>query len=539
MSDQQEASDQGRIPFRLRIGVTGHRRLENEEALAGQVRRALQRIRELVPTSPYTPLLLTIVSPLAEGADRLVAREVLKDEQAALEAPLPLPREEYLRDFESIESKREFDSLLARAKAVTEFTPCGSREEAYERVGRYVVDRCDVLIALWDGETSRGQGGTAEIVDYARQRRLPLIWIVANGQHGIVEEVGANIGGRPLRELDEYNSGEIPQRRFEKEVERQERGRSLAAENWGVEALPVRALSGWLWPFYVRADLLAERYQTWYYALGNGLFLLAAAAVAAVASQVLFAPETPELVWIEVGLMLGLLLIVGLGRRWRLHDRWISYRFLAERFRSAFFLASAGLRGRREGGLERVYLGHSSEEWLRRAFAEVWSRRPQVETTESDVEGLRRFLAAAWIEDQIEYHRKTSRKHEMRHLRLSRATDILFGLTILAAVLHSLSIGGHESAGTLSWANLLILLAIALPALGAALSGIRAQREYLRHSERFGRMVHYLEDTKKRMEAAADLKTVRTVAAEAEDLMLEENRDWFVVMRFHDFELHV
>jgi hypothetical protein len=41
------------------------------------------------------------------------------------------------------------------------------------------------------------------------------------------------------------------------------------------------------------------------------------------------------------------------------------------------------------------------------------------------------------------------------------------------------------------------------------------------------------------MEAAPDLETVRTVAAEAEDLMLEENRDWFVVMRFHDFELHV
>ncbi len=539
MSDQQEASDQGRIPFRLRIGVTGHRRFENEEALAGQVSRVLQRIRELVPSSPYTPLLFTVVSPLAEGADRLVAREVLTYEQAALEAPLPLPREEYLRDFESNESKREFDSLLARARVVTEFAPCASREEAYQRVGHYVVDRCDVLIALWDGEPSRGQGGTAEIVTYARERRVPFMWIVAKDQCEIVEEFGASIGGRALGELDEYNRGEIPQGRFEQEVKRQERRRSAAAERAGVKAPPVQALSAWLWPFYVRADLLAERYQTWYYALGNALFLLAAAAVAAVASQILFVPETPELVWVEVGLMLGLLLVVGVGRRLRLHDRWISYRFLAERFRSAFFLASAGLRGRREGGLERVYLGHASEEWLRRAFAEVWSQRPQVEMIESDVEGLRPYLAEAWIEDQIKYHRKTSRKHEMRHLRLSRATEILFGVTILAAVLHSFSVGGHGSAGTLSWANLLILLAIALPALGAALSGIRAQREYLRHSERFGRMVHYLEDTKKRMEAAPDLETVRTVAAEAEDLMLEENRDWFVVMRFHDFELHV
>ena len=39
--------------------------------------------------------------------------------------------------------------------------------------------------------------------------------------------------------------------------------------------------------------------------------------------------------------------------------------------------------------------------------------------------------------------------------------------------------------------------------------------------------------------AAANLDTVRAVAAEAGDMMLEEIRDWFVVMRIHDFELQV
>ena len=41
------------------------------------------------------------------------------------------------------------------------------------------------------------------------------------------------------------------------------------------------------------------------------------------------------------------------------------------------------------------------------------------------------------------------------------------------------------------------------------------------------------------MEAALDLKAVRALAAEAEELMQEENRDWLMVMKFHDFELHV
>jgi len=237
--------------------------------------------------------------------------------------------------------------------------------------------------------------------------------------------------------------------------------------------------------------------------------------------------------------MLGLLLVVVAGRRLRLHDRWISYRFLAERFRSAFFLAAAGLGGRREGGLERVHRGQESEEWLRRAFAEVWGGRPKVEIGASQVNGLRSFLAEAWIGDQIRYHQVTSRKNALRHRRLTGAIAFLFAITLLAALLHSFGIGGHGSAGTPPWANALSFLAIALPALGGALGGVRAQGEYVRQSERFGRMALHLEDARRRMEAAPDLETVRKLAAEAEELMLDETRDWFAVIRFHDFELHV
>jgi hypothetical protein len=44
--------------------------------------------------------------------------------------------------------------------------------------GRAVVDRSSVLIAVWDGQPSRGLGGTADVVTYARQRGVPItvIW---------------------------------------------------------------------------------------------------------------------------------------------------------------------------------------------------------------------------------------------------------------------------------------------------------------------------------------------------------------------------
>jgi len=534
MSDHQDSRNQGRIPFRLRVGVTGHRRLTDEEALANQARRALHRIRELVPSSPHTPVLFTVISPLAEGADRLVAREVLEDEDADLEVPLPLPQQEYLRDFETEASKSEFQGLLSRAELVTQLPPSRSSEEAYESVGRYVVDCCDVLIALWDGKPSCGQGATATIVHYARDRGVPLIWINTEGSHESVEMLGNGINAGPFRQLDEYNRAKIAQEHFAQQVD-QHRSQLLdVARQRDTRAPPLQVISEWVSAFYVRADLLAMRYQNWYYVLGNALFLLAAAAVAAVASQVAFAPETPELVLIEVGLMVGVLLIVVIGRLWHFHDRWISYRFLAERFRSAFFLALAGLGGYREASLEQVYLGHPSEEWLRRAFGEVWSQRPQVDLADSSVEDVRRFLVEAWIEDQSRFHRSAQRKYKARHLRLSLATTILFGATLAAAALHASGLAEHESAGPLSWADLLVVLAISMPALGAAVSGIRAEREYLGNSERYDQMARHLEGARERMLGARDIETVGIVAAEAENLMLEENRDWFIVMRPHE-----
>jgi len=573
---QPDTSDQGRIPFRLRIGVTGHRRLPDEEPLAEQVKQALQRIRELVPSSPHTPVLFTVISPLAEGADRLVAREVLRNDGADLEVPLPLPREEYLRDFQSDESKREFDALLSQAREVTELGPSESREKAYERVGHYVVDQCDVLIALWDGEPSRGQGGTAEIVEYARasveQRepinhprrglwnlvehahgfirrcstfkrkpsssdaqhsRVPLFWISTKGEHQLVEELGDGINTMPLRQLDDYNRVTITQEDMEQQIG-EYRGQLLSAAQYSnAGALPLQVISEWVSPFYVRADLLAMHYQNWYYILSNASFLLAAGAVAAVAGQVLFAPGTPQLAGIEVGLMLILLAGVLVGRRCHFHDRWISYRFLAERFRSAFFLALAGLPGHREASLERVSLGHSSEEWVRRAFGEVWSRRPHVDC-QSSAQELRQFLVEAWIDDQGGFHESAHHKYKARDLRLSLGAVALFAATLVAAALHASGVVEDTSSGSLSWADLLVFLAITMPALGAAVGGIRGEREYLRNSERYEEMARHLKGARKRMEGARDIEAVRTVAEEAENLMLEENRDWFIVMRPHE-----
>ena len=84
-----------------------------------------------------------------------------------------MPREEYERDFQSDESKREFDELLSQAKEVLELGPSESREEAYERIGHYVVDRCDVWHRSLGRATFERAGGAARSCSMRESAECP------------------------------------------------------------------------------------------------------------------------------------------------------------------------------------------------------------------------------------------------------------------------------------------------------------------------------------------------------------------------------
>jgi hypothetical protein len=564
---------QGAIPFRLRVGVTGHRVLDDPIGLAARVGQTLQRVRELAPASPSTPVHLVVISPLAEGADRLVAEAALDDERASLEVPLPLPVDEYIQDFSSDTSKQEFSKLLDEAGVITILPPADSRDAAYEQVGYYVVDRCDVLIALWDGNPARGYGGTADIVARARDLGVPIIWIHTALPHDVTEELGSGISLAAFHELDAYNRSSLNEEKFVRSIEGEVSRYAAAAEEAGLGTHVVGPFLEWIWAYFARADQLAVRYQALYVRFAMSQFLLGAAAVTVVAAQLLFFPTHPEYAWFEVALMLSLLGILFISRRWRLHERWISHRYLAEQFRTAFFLALAGVGDSRQLSADRANAGHGAEEWMDRAYDEVWSQRPDASAAESHLEQLKQFLGTFWIIDQRNYHEKVSHRNERNHRRLTNASAILFTITLLAAVLHAVGVG-HESHDTdlhasaevasvlfadpehgpapadashgaappsdlPSLPEVLTFLAIVLPAVAGALGGIHAQREYHRNAERFGRMVPVLDAANRRLQRATDAVTLQGVVEDVENLLLDEVRDWFVVMRFHDIELHV
>jgi SMODS and SLOG-associating 2TM effector domain 1 len=554
----------GRIPFTFRIGVTGHRELDKPDDLREQIRQALVRLLTLVRLAPGAGLALVAVSALAEGADRLVAEVVLDagddqvvltdvldagDEQvvlervlgdvdARLEVALPLAVGDYLEDFKTEESREDFRRLLARASDIWQ-APAGLEpEEAYERAGRYVVDRCDAIIAVWDGEKSRGRGGTAQIVGYAQDQGVPIAWVHTAGGPPVsyaLENKRAEVVKAAAEKLRRYNAVEISKPKLD-EHERALREDLMPdiAREIPVDplALSREMIADWVFPYFIRADILALRYQRWFQWLSLTIFALAALAVAVVAVQTNFWPELNWLAAFEVVFLWALLGILMMNRRRRLHDQWISSRFLAERLRSSYFLALARTGDRRGRSSRLTYLSDSSEAWIERALTEVSARRPESGMEVPPVRALRDYLSRYWVDRQISYHQKTSRRQHRLEYRLTRLTEFLFAVTLVAAFVHIF-------AGTIhgSWERCLVVVSIVIPAFGAAVHGFSTQRQFRRHGERYRRMAGVLAQVQTELTDATTIEQIQGAAAATEQIMREENSDWFGVMRFHDMEL--
>lgn len=150
----------------IRIAITGHRGLAPDvsETVARLVRAHLE---------PYGCDMVGL-SCLADGADTVFAEAVV-----AAGAPLEVvvPAAGY-RDALPEDHHRAYDRLLDKAVRLHHLPNADSTSHAHMSAGRLLVDRCDQLVAVWDGEPARGPGGTADVVAYARSlaRPVAVLW---------------------------------------------------------------------------------------------------------------------------------------------------------------------------------------------------------------------------------------------------------------------------------------------------------------------------------------------------------------------------
>jgi hypothetical protein len=149
----------------MRVGITGHQRLK-EPAGWGWVRRELERL-----LSSFAPPLVGVTS-LAVGADQLFADTILR-RGGSLEAILPFAG--YEQTFAEGRARETYTRLLRRALKRDVLEKRGSAEEAYLAAGKLVVDRSELLVAVWDGQPAGGLGGTGDVVRYAVERRKKTV----------------------------------------------------------------------------------------------------------------------------------------------------------------------------------------------------------------------------------------------------------------------------------------------------------------------------------------------------------------------------
>jgi hypothetical protein len=113
---------------------------------------------------------------LAEGAD-LLGMQAGLDCGAELVGVLPFNERSYRETFATAASVGLFDSVRSKLSSVLVLCGPVGDDGSYERANRAILDRSDVLIAVWDGDPARGRGGTGDVVHDALERSLPVIVI--------------------------------------------------------------------------------------------------------------------------------------------------------------------------------------------------------------------------------------------------------------------------------------------------------------------------------------------------------------------------
>jgi SMODS and SLOG-associating 2TM effector domain 1 len=408
------------------------------------------------------------------------------------------------------------------------------------------VGRSDLLIALWDGEATGGRGGTAETLLDAAARSKPCIWITTEDDPVVRDnlandssqefarevqrraeasaEADSTGAERPhdvleaLREthgmLDAFNRERIPAD-HEKHLHRELDSRRRKAE--------------WIAGPFIRATLLSARWRRRFTWCSGLIFLFAMAAAGSLAISLSFGEGSTEWHWAEAAFLVVALAGVGFVRRTGFHRRWLSYRVLAERLRSAYYLAPTGVDFRRQARLEAVYVGDRSEDWLMRAFEEVWDRRPKTpapdELDEPELERLKRQLADEWIGAQIEYHDRAARRHGRWHRALAALVVLSFVATVPFAVLHALHVAEKVST----------FLTITLPAAGASFGALLTVNQHHALRERHARMRSDLA-VARRTVLNANADTLGMASSEAARAIAQETGAWFGAMWFLDIE---
>ncbi|MHA7820027.1 MAG: hypothetical protein ACX930_10310 [Erythrobacter sp.] len=623
----------------LSLGITGHRPdhptfAENER----EVRNSLLRVFETIETirqetSGGSPGDVRLHGLLARGVDQLAAEYALAHDWQ-LVAPLPFGRDlniainagaETRADVEALCDGREAAdpvveqraaetrSFISRAKV---FEIADRDEEikglllaSIERpedktvarrlqalasdnvglAGRIMIERCDLLVTVWDGKWSDAEGGTGHTVFTALENGTPVLvihldnpqtWTILTRPEELAHRADAKpgtpdhdrlrdlvgvalappdpeIGKEQWRPKSPFGFG------FYRRIETLFGGRNTRsgtvqstyespehiAQGTAAKLLettanvlgtgdPVYAkLRRELLPAFASADGISSRLSDAY---RSGMTLNFALSAFAIIVGIAYLPfGLGKYKWIfatiELGALIAILMVTFAGHRRAWHRRWFETRRVAEYLRFAPPITVLGI-ARPNGRWPRG----ESRDWPER-FSRDCLRDVGLPEARVDRDYLRQVLEGIvlpHVEGQRLYHEAKSGQLARVHHRIDRSAELCFVAAVLSVSVYLLIEFG-AFAGVLapdlpySVAKLFTFLGVTFPTLGATLAGIRYFGDFERFSAISKVTATKLADIEKRIRlllsgdpARLNYRAASKVVKGVDEIVISEIESW-------------
>ena len=580
---------------RLSLGITGHRATNpsfsaHAEAIGAALSALFARIDAIEQGLPGKRASVQLHSLLVDGTDQ-VAAELALERGWELVVPLPfgadlnlainahpatsadaaaLCRGERAGDpavehraaairavtakaqmFELADRDTELEALFLAMLDAPEDRAAARAFEALASdnvalAGRVMIERTDLVLAVWDGKISNLPGGTGHTVVAALTMGTPVLmidpaapeaWSILTrpeelGHLGALGEDGKRTDARLAATIrtavtaEGWNPQQLAREQWQPRSSRAfglyrliERmfgdgllipGR-LRVDYEAPDAIAAGSAAGLLagaanapdsdprltarlrdvmLPMFARADGIASRLSDAYRSGMCVNFVLAALAV--IVGLAFYPLGLAELKWVFAGvellLLAGILIITWAGSRRGWHRRWFELRRVAEYLRHAPALLLLGVsrptgRWPRRGGEGGA--GEWPEHFARHALRDAGLPRARLtrDYLRACLEGVVRPHVAA----QRAYHEAKAERLERVHHRLDRVAAACFTLAVISVLAYLLlklaTLAGIAPKG---WADalspLFTFLGVAFPTLGANIAGVR----YFGDFERFG-----------------------------------------------------
>ena len=480
------------LPLFHVVGFSGHRQLADPTAVAQALTTILSELQREAPGEWIA------LSSAAAGADLLFVRAAL-GLGLGWEASLPLPLVDFERDFPPDEWL-SVKALLTQAEHLEIASEPGSREEAYLSGGFEIVNRCDVLLVVWDGQPARGKGGTADVVAYARAMGRPIV---------ILNPETKAIRRENFQTLRLHDSNL----------------RFLNAVAGPATGTPGNSQS-LVTAFQKKVDDAATHSSPHFRKLIVITVCLHVAATALATAALAFGWHWGWLPWGKLLLLLGALGVAIIVRNQRTHHHWTRCRLAAEITRSALAI----------WGLPRATRLFADFDWagvepLRRSL-DVLHRRAARET-KADFDTFRQHYLTNRVDDQLAYFTR----QEARSIPLLAKLRMGFAISSVAAIvftaLYALNV-------TFGWPELPHVVVeaffyfspIVLPVFAAAFISLISINDLHRRVARYREMCIRLETARKEIAHSQTWAGLERAIAKTERVLLQEVFEWNSITSF-------